>query len=269
MNPTDELCQALLRTRGLVLVVTGAGISLASGIPTFRGKDPGAVWGKDVTELGTARYFHEEPEGSWLWYLSRFEKVLSAQPNPAHFALVALERWQLDRGGRFLLVTQNLDPLHERAGSRELIKVHGSADRVRCSREGCRLGAPNGSIPRSQVDLAGFLSAPVRERVPRCPECQSLLRQHVLWFDELYSGHQDYQWERVLEGAATAELIIFVGTSLSVGVTERVLDSAHARHAPVFLIDPSARSIRGVIAIAAAAEVALVSVSRAVGAARA
>ena len=73
-----------------MLVVTGAGISLASGIPTFRGRDPGAIWKRDVTELGTFRYFSEEPVGSWRWYLSRFAKTVGAKPNPAHTALVRL-----------------------------------------------------------------------------------------------------------------------------------------------------------------------------------
>lgn len=267
-EPAAQLGEALERTRGLVLVVTGAGISLASGIPTFRGKDPGAIWAKDVTELGTVRYFSQEPAGSWSWYLSRFEKVLLAEPNAGHRALVDLERWQLGRGGGFLLITQNVDPLHERAGSRELIKVHGSADRVRCSGQGCRLGAPAGSIARADVDLTAFLADPVDAKVPRCPECGELLRQHVLWFDEFYNGHLDYQWQRVLTAAAEAALVVFVGTSLSVGVTQLVLDAALERAVPVFSIDPAARSIPGVVGVAAAAEEALVSLSQRVGASR-
>src|SRR4051794_24017544 len=102
-----SLADALERTRGLTLVVTGAGVSLASGIPTFRGTDVGAIWKKDVTELGTRAYFEEDPAGSWSWYLARFDAAVGAVPNPAHQALVALERWQRGRGGRFLLVTQN------------------------------------------------------------------------------------------------------------------------------------------------------------------
>src|SRR5512142_2502781 len=88
-----ERITGLLRShsRGRVVVVTGAGISLASGIPTFRGTDPGAIWKRDVTELGTFQYFSEDPLGSWRWYLSRFEKTVGARPNPAHTALVALE----------------------------------------------------------------------------------------------------------------------------------------------------------------------------------
>ena len=265
MDPLARLTQALEQTRGLVLVVTGAGVSLASGIPTFRGKDPGAVWAKDVTELGTVRYFRQEPAGSWQWYLGRFEKVLAAQPNAGHRALVELERWQLARGGKFLLVTQNIDPLHERAGSKELVKVHGSAEKVRCSGQGCRLGAPDGWIARAEVDLTAFLANPIDANVPRCPECGALLRQHVLWFDEYYNGHNDYQWTRVLAAAASAELVIFAGTSLSVGVTQLVHEAALERGVPAFSIDPAAQALPGVVAVPVAAEIALVELGQRLG----
>src|SRR5581483_5539734 len=159
----DTLARALLALdgRGLV-VVTGAGISLASGIPTFRGSDPGAVWARDVTELGTRAYFEEDPVGSWRWYLQRFDRVLEAEPNAAHRALVDLERWQVARAGDFLLVSQNVDTLHERAGSTRLVKVHGSADLVRCARTGCVHGAPRGTLPRDRFELAPFRAEPRR-----------------------------------------------------------------------------------------------------------
>ncbi len=267
MSPLDELVQTLERTRGQWLLVTGAGVSLASGIPTFRGKDPEAIWARNVTELGTVAYFSRNPALSWQWYLSRFEKVLSARPNPAHFALAALERWQLARGGDFLLVTQNVDTLHEQAGSRELVKVHGSVDRVRCSAHGCRLGAPFGSLPRDSVDLGALLAHPVDENVPRCPACGELLRQHVLWFDEYYNSHADYQFERVLRAAKAAKLVLFAGTSFAVGVTELVLEEASWRDVPVFSIDPAGlRPHAQVRTVTAPAEEALVEVCRRLGA---
>ncbi|MCB1056251.1 MAG: RNA polymerase subunit sigma [Acidobacteria bacterium] len=224
---------------GLVLVITGAGVSVASGIPTFRGDDPDAIWKRDVTELGTYRYFRQDPVGSWSWYLSRFETVLTARPNAAHEALAGLERWQLARGGDFLLVTQNIDTLHEDAGSKRLVKVHGSADRVRCARDGCRYGAPSGSLPRSEIDLDAFLRDPSAANLPRCPECGDVLRQHVLWFDEYYQGHTDYQFGRVGEALERMALLLFVGTSFSVGVTEMALRSAMLWKTPTFSVDPS------------------------------
>ena len=225
---------------GYLVVVTGAGVSLASGIPTFRGTDPGAVWKHDVTELGTNRYFEEDPAGSWSWYTSRFDIVLDKQPNPAHLALAAIERWQVARGGRFLLVTQNVDPLHERAGSERLVKVHGSSDRVRCSRHGCVYGAPRGSLPRANIDMIAFKAEPVAANVPRCPSCGSLLRQHVLWFDEFYDEHRDYQWERVLDAGQLMDTCLFVGTSFSVGVTDLFLRGGLMTGRPMLAIDPGA-----------------------------
>ncbi len=241
-----RLLKELRENRRQVLVVTGAGISLASGIPTFRGDDPGAVWKRDVTELGTVRYFFEEPEGSWRWYLHRFEKVFGAAPNAAHEALVAIERHRAARRLPFLLVTQNIDGLHRHAGSTELVEVHGTAERVRCSSERCELGAPRGSIARNDVALERFLAAPTRENVPRCPACGAFLRQHILWFDELYTGHQDYQWERVCRAVVAAGVVLFVGTSMSVGVTELIHTEAWRRGTPIFSVDPAGSPMAGV-----------------------
>ena len=241
MDRELEIVASLLRThaRGKLLVVTGAGISLASGIPTFRGEDAGAIWKKDVTELGTFRYFSQDPVGSWRWYLSRFEKTVGAKPNPAHTALVSLEGFCARAGGELLLVTQNIDGLHRQAGARNLIEVHGRADRVRCPRVGCSHGAPAGSLPRRDFDLQEFLAAPSAATLPRCPRCQAIMRQHVLWFDEYYDSHQDYQWPRVLAAAADSDAVLFVGTSFSVGVTDLILNAALERDVPVLSIDPA------------------------------
>lgn len=252
---------------GQILIVTGAGVSHASGIPTFRGSDPDAIWKRDVTELGTHAFFCENPAGSWQWYLSRFEKLVGAKPNPAHHAIAALERFQIERDGEFLLVTQNIDTLHEQAGSQRMIKVHGTSDRYRCSREGCELGAPEGSIAASEVDLTAFRANPVEANVPRCPSCGAFLRMHVLWFDEMYAGHRDYQWRRVgIAAQVRVGVVIFAGTSFSVGVTELVTNFALRRRVPVFNIDPTPRvSEPGITTIAAGAEVALVEVCKRLG----
>lgn len=261
----DDLARAVRATDGQILVVTGAGISLASGIPTFRGADPDAIWKKDVTELGTYRYFREDPAGSWRWYLSRFDRVKDARPNDGHRALAALERWQVARGGDFLLVTQNIDTLHEGAGSRRLIKVHGSSDRVRCGRRGCALGEPSGSLPASDIDLAPFRAGFALADVPRCPRCGDALRVHVLWFDEYYTAHDDYRFEEVRRAAEeTSRLVLFVGTSFAVGVTALVLEGAVARGVPVFNIDPSPRASHSAVReIVAPSEVALVDLGAA------
>ncbi len=238
-DPIDQLTTAIDAVgAGFFLVVTGAGISLASGIPTFRGSDPDAVWKRDVTELGTFQYFEEDPVGSWRWYIHRFDKVLGAHPNAAHHALAGLERWQLERGGRFLVVTQNIDGLHRAAGARQLVEVHGAADRVRCPTDGCRHGAPRGSLPRPTLDLETFQAEPTEDKLPQCPECGRVLRQHVLWFDEHYQSHDDYQWLRVIAAAGAMDLALFVGTSFAVGVTDMFVQQALMSRVPIYSIDP-------------------------------
>lgn len=221
-----------------LLFVTGAGVSAASGLSTFRGKDPDAIWARDVLEMGTNAYFQEHPVEWWLWFLDRFAKVFDAKPNAAHFAIRGIEERHTGGGGEFLLITQNVDTLHEQAGSKRLVKVHGTADRVRCSRTGCSNGAPSGSIPIVEVDFKAFHARPAADTVPRCPLCGSLVRAHALLFDEYYAEHQDYGFTRVENAASRAELIVFVGTSFSVGVTDLLTRSAWMRGAPALSIDP-------------------------------
>lgn len=244
----ETLCHMLqdhlLRPPGPLLVVTGAGVSVASGLPVFRGTDPNAVWNREVTERGTLRYFWEQPSPSWSWYHSRFKQVLDAQPNAAHRALVELERWQNARGAKFLLVTQNIDRLHHKAGTEALIEVHGRADKVRCAADakGCPNAAPKGLLPRVDADFKAFDRDPDEKNIPRCPLCGELLRPHVLWFDERYDGHRDYEIAGALRAAKGAQTMLFVGTSFSVGVTDMILETGLHRGAELFSIDPSGRS---------------------------
>jgi NAD-dependent deacetylase len=253
---------------GLLLVVTGAGVSRASGIATFRGSEPDAVWKQSDVSLATFDYFQRDPVGQWQWYLKRFEALKSARPNAAHQSLVSLEKWQRDRAGRFCLVTQNIDTLHEEAGSQEMIKVHGTSDRFRCSRAGCSLGSPTGSLPREDVDLSSFLSEPTRQTLPTCPVCDAPLRAHVLFFDEYYTEHHDYRFAEVEEMAMAADLILFVGTSFAVGVTDLFLQCGGRRSVPMYSVDPAAsRSPQWaqLIALQAPAEELLPAVCRQLG----
>jgi NAD-dependent deacetylase len=227
----------------------------------------GAIWKSNLTELATFGFFQSDPVESWRFYLDRFDLVRDARPNAAHTALAALDLARAGAGEHFLLVTQNVDTLHEAAGTKRLIKVHGSADRVRCSAPGCRLGAPRGSIQFGRSDVAPFMNAPSLETLPRCPECEAPLRPHVLWFDEFYGDHVDYQWERLLLTAAIATTIVFVGTSFSVGVTDVVLQSGLASGATMFSIDPGAhrQPVRALTHLAVPAEEVLPAACRALG----
>lgn len=264
MEHARQLAAAIDAANGLTLVLTGAGVSVASGIPTFRGSDPGAIWAHDITEMATLRFYTADPVGSWRWYRHRFLPVLAAQPNPAHHAIAALERWQASRRRDFLLVTQNIDPLHERAGSARLVKVHGSADRCRCSDPDCRLGRVE-SIPLAEVDFTEFDRAPTVSAIPSCPSCGSSVRPHVLWFDELYTSHADYQWHVVDTAAPRIRLLVCVGTSLAVGVTSFLQAAAAGADAPVFLVDPGERprdASRAMVHVQARAEELLPEVCR-------
>ncbi len=228
---------------GHLAIVTGAGISLASGVPTFRGKDPGAVWNHDVLEKGTYSYFRSDPVASWLWSSRIFSELPAARPNPGHVAVATLGRELPSRGGRVTTLTQNIDTLHEQAGSDDLIKVHGTVDRARCASDlGCPNGAPRGSVPISDIGIDRFLADPSVDTLPRCALCEDLIRQHVLWFDEFYADHEDYQWLRVQETIRTMDVVLFVGTSFSVGVTDAFLQTALMRGIPAFSIDPSPES---------------------------
>jgi NAD-dependent deacetylase len=241
-DDADAVADVLAAARRSILVVTGAGVSHASGIATFRGTDPGAVWANSVREKGTWAYFERDPVGSWTWYLERFDGLIGKQPNPAHGALAALEAFQEERGGAHLLVTQNIDCLHEAAGARRLVKVHGSSDRVRCVAVTCANAAPRGTLARADVDLATFAARPALDTLPRCPACSDLLRPHVLWFDETYDEHRDYQIEAALRAAKRAEVVLFVGTSFAVGITGMILDLALDRDVTLISVDPVARA---------------------------
>src|SRR3990172_4653929 len=142
--PTDEL-QALLSVARSVCVLTGAGVSQESGIPTFRGAD--GLWRQYRAEdLATPEAFARDPLLVWEWYAWRRELIHRAQPNTAHFALVELEeRIAAQTGGQFTLLTQNVDGLHERAGSRNVVRLHGSIWHLRCTR--CGAERRDDSVP--------------------------------------------------------------------------------------------------------------------------
>lgn len=260
MASVEQLAREIALRRGPLLVCTGAGVSLASGIPTFRGADPGAVWTADVTTMGTRRFFEQDPVQSWRWYLGRFDGLEGKQPSAAHTAIAELEGWKRegDRLRNFILVTQNIDGLHLVAGSRSVVEVHGSARHVRCSRVGCENAAPLGLLERADAGLDRFRLAPSEETLPRCPACAGILRPHVLWFDEFYTEHARYQFPAVLGAAAQATFLLFAGTSFSVGLTDTLLRTARERGVPAWSIDPSAASAPyGVEVVPEAAEVAL------------
>ena len=184
-----EQTRAWLKQARSVAVLTGAGVSEESGVPTFRGKQ--GLWRQYRPEdLATAEAFDRDPRLVWEWYNWRRSLVAKAHPNPGHYALADLEQ----RIPNFTLVSQNVDDLHEQAGSRNVLKIHGDIWLVRCTGCGRQHVDPRPSLP----DIP-----------PRC-HCGGLLRPGVVWFgEELPTGI----WCRALEAARTADLFLVIGTS--------------------------------------------------------
>jgi NAD-dependent protein deacetylase/lipoamidase len=163
MDSSLKKAADVLRQSSNILVITGAGISAESGIPTFRGE--GGYWRSlDPMKLATPQAFAEDPKTVWEWYDYRRSLIAGAQPNAAHLALAALE----EEGKRVFIISQNVDDLHERAGSREVVHIHGSIWEVRCLAE------------RRTYE---HREAPLAEIPPRC-HCGGLLRPNVVWFGE-------------------------------------------------------------------------------------
>ena len=172
-----------------IVVLTGAGISADSGVPTFRGKD--GLWRTYRAEdLATPEAFARDPRLVWEWYNWRRELIAAKRPNPAHYAVVELER----RCENFWLITQNVDGLHRDAGSRKLSEIHGNIWMVRCT--GCSRVMENRDVP---IHI-----------LPICHHCRSLLRPHIVWFGESLA---DEDLRRSYAALRSCSLCLIIGTS--------------------------------------------------------
>lgn len=202
-----------------MVILTGAGISAESGLPTFR--DPKGLWARfDPMDLATPEAFERDPAQVQAFYNDRRAAARAAQPNPAHLALAQLQR---ARPGEVLLVTQNVDDLHERAGSTDVVHVHGRLDEARCN------------------SCAHRWPAPARMAAgDRCPACRSgLARPSVVWFGEV-PEHLD----EVAEACARCDLLVVIGSSGTVWPVAGLVDIAARAGAQTIEInlDPSVRA---------------------------
>lgn len=191
MDLPDDLI-ARLADADRVAVLTGAGISAESGVPTFR--DPGGIWEQfSPQELANVNAFLDNPDLVQRWYAHRRDLYAEVEPNPGHEALAALE----DLVPHFTLITQNVDGLHQRAGSEHVVELHGNITRsycIECEREA------------TEADFEGL-----DEGEPaRCPACGGLLRPDVVWFGEMLPPDAI---EAAAEAARTADVLLSVGTS--------------------------------------------------------
>ncbi|MFT5134422.1 MAG: NAD-dependent deacetylase [Gammaproteobacteria bacterium] len=220
-----------------ITVLTGAGISAESGVPTFRGPEGYWTLGSTVympEEIATLSMFRKHPQEVWEWYLYRLGVCLHAQPNEGHLALVKLEKLLQDR---FTLITQNIDNLHIRAGNSlaRTFQVHGNINFTRCSTE-CHsqlnLLADELKIVREQKQLHAH-----ELRFLHCQRCGSWLRPHVLWFDEYYDETW-FRYDSSLKVATNTDLLIIVGTSGATALPNHVTSLVHQNGGTIIDINP-------------------------------
>jgi NAD-dependent deacetylase len=251
----DEACAR----EGPLLFLTGAGISAESGIPTFRG--PEGYWRVGSVnyrpeELATYEAFSRMPEEVWSWYLYRRAVCRAARPNAAHLALVEVERALPDR---FLLVTQNVDGLHLRAGNTpaRTYQIHGNIDYLRCEEEHPRIRPIPDGIPLDWPKARRIGDA--ERALLRCCKDQGWSRPHVLWFDESYD-EELFRFESTIDAARRAALVVVIGTSGTTSLPMHVVSIAWRLGTPTIVLNQdespftemARRSDRGVAVLGSA-----------------
>ncbi len=201
-----------LKNAEKIIFVTGAGISQESGIPTFRGKD--GLWRKyDPMKLATIDAFYDDPKLVWEWYEDRRKNIRTAEPNLGHKAIAELEKY-----AKVVILTQNIDGLHQRAGSTNVLELHGSIIRIKCTT--CNF---KDEIP------SRFETLP-----PMC-ECGEILRPDVVWFGEALP--QDV-WRKAISHATCCDAMIIAGTSLVVSPANTLPIYAKQNNALLIEINP-------------------------------
>jgi NAD-dependent deacetylase len=214
VESATEAVRRSLRT-GRIVAFTGAGVSAESNVPTFRGA--GGLWRNYSPErLATPQAFLSDPRLVWEWYDWRRGLIHAAQPNPGHLALSEMQR---RAPGRFTLVTQNTDGLHERAGSQDVVKLHGDIWLLQCTR--CGREERNEQVPMNPLP-------------PLC-RCGGIQRPGVVWFGEMLP---DDQWERARRAARTAEVFMAIGTSAVVHPAAGLVLVARQSGARVVIVNP-------------------------------
>ena len=224
----------ILRAAGLVAVLSGAGASQESGIPTFREAQTG-LWARyDPQQLATPAAFRRDPRLVWEWYAYRRKLVQSVAPNPGHTAIAALEEWV----PQVVVLTQNVDGLHQAAGSSDVVELHGNILRTKCA-AGCR-GEP------TLVDPASLAPAERDATPPHCPHCGDALRPDVVWFGEMLPAGAI---RRAYEVCAACNAMIVVGTSGVVYPAAALPAIAREAGTPVIEVNPEPSGITGLATV--------------------
>jgi NAD-dependent deacetylase len=190
-----KIVNVLKNTKKLT-VLTGAGISAESGIPTYRGS--GGIWNKFRAEdLAAPEAFARDPELIWKWYGERQQDALRCEPNPAHFVMAEMEKYF----PMFILITQNIDNLHQRAGNSNILELHGNLFKARCIGEKC----PTAGAP--------FEFVLGDNPLPRCRKCNELLRPHIVWFGEALDHDV---LKQSFDKSVSCDTFMVIGTSAQV-----------------------------------------------------
>jgi NAD-dependent deacetylase len=204
-----------------IAVLTGAGISADSGVPTFRGAT--GLWRTyRAEELATPDAFARDPRLVWEWYDWRRALIAAARPNAGHDALAALERYGERRHSRFTLMTQNVDGLHAEAGSRSLLELHGNIWKLRCT--ACGAVSTDRRVP-----------LPLTPELPNCVPCGGLLRPHIVWFGE---SLDPTIMRSAIDAATSCELLLVIGTSGVVQPAASLVSMAREAGAWIVEVNP-------------------------------
>lgn len=224
MFTPEDVKKVIKNTRHLV-VFTGAGVSAESGVPTFRDALTGLWENFDPEALATPEAFAENPDFVWGWYEWRRKMLLEVQPNPAHIAIAELAK----RVPKFTLITQNVDDLHERAGSTDVLHLHGSLFTPRCF--DCGNAYQFTAAPQHRVEQA--------ITPPQCSNCAGHIRPGVVWFGE---SLPEAEFKAAFEAVQSCDLLLSVGTSGMVYPAAQLPEIAAQNNATVVHINPQKMS---------------------------
>lgn len=212
----DQITEHLRKAKTIVFA-TGAGISQESGIPTFRGKD--GLWRNyDAMKLATIDAFYENPKLVWEWYNERRENIFGAEPNLGHKTIAELEKFC-----QVVILTQNIDGLHQRAGSSKVLELHGSVVKIKCT----------------ACDYKDEITSKFTEIPPLC-KCGNILRPDVVWFGE---GLPQVVWQEAIAYASSCDIMFIVGTSLVVSPANTLPIYAKKNNATLVEINPDETSM--------------------------
>ncbi len=235
MEELESILHTIIKEKkGYVTFLTGAGISAESGLPTYRSID--GIWIKGTKyhrpeEFGTLQYFRQETEEVWQYNLFWKKLIAEAQPNKGHLALTEIENLL---GDRFKLITQNVDGLHQRAGTQKVYEIHGNKQKVRCSKE---CSEPI-DFPENvkQKEYTEDLTSEDIDGL-KCKKCGSWLRPHTLWFDESYN-EKYYYFDTAYDIADHTDILFVIGTSGSTALPVNIVETVKIKARWIVLVNP-------------------------------